>query len=202
MLNKLLPALLLLMMSGCSGLNGQSENSRKSTGVDMKKNTLSPQSGVKNILIKPGRPPLLTLEAEVSLKNPLLKPVWFILPLNLPETPGGVDVVEVFTVQGNGKAEVLKMLGTGGFQTLLVPAESEILLKNFHFSFWGDPPSSGFQINVKTAENILLDGKPLKEFLGTEPLCDKKVEADFTSAKMHFSFKPANGKEVPYTLKQ
>jgi len=195
-------ALVSILACPASNPGGQGAGGAKITGGDMNKSDKTVRGEAKITGMKPGRPPLINMEAELSLKNGGDTPVWFRIPSKLPEGSGGVFAIEVFAVEGKGRAVVAQFLGSGGFQALLLPAGADVTIRNLPVSYWGDAPPADVKIAVEAAAGIFIDGKPAKEALDLDLLSDAKVDADFSAAKMLVSRKPGNGNEVPVTVQK
>ena len=129
------------------------------------------------------KPPLVDLYFDVVLRNDRGQSRWFLLPSNLnPEktgipTKGGVDALEVFAPHGKGRGIIGHFLGTGGFHALRLPAYSEVRLRMFPISFWGDLPDH-LQVEVVTAKRLTIDGKDAASWFKVNPT--SSVRADIS----------------------
>src|SRR5688572_7813558 len=77
-----------------------------------------------------GKPPLMVLKLELTLKNGDDEPRWFLVPRKLPAgNEKGVNGVEVRAFEGKGRAVVGRFIGTAGFHALLLPPKAEVTLR-------------------------------------------------------------------------
>jgi hypothetical protein len=128
-----------------------------------------------------GKPPLVELYFDVTLRNSRPEPRWFLLPSNLsPESAsfaakGGVDKLEVYAPRGKGRVRLGHFLGTGGFQTLLLPPGGEVRLRLLPISFWGELPDR-LQLEVVTAKRLKIGGEDAATWFGVNPTCSVKAD--------------------------
>src|SRR5205807_5393294 len=111
-------------------------------------------------------PPLAELYFDVTLRNDRTAPRWFLLPSNLGSGMAaigkkGVDTLEVFAPQGQGRVIVGHFLGTGGFHALLLPPRAEVRLRLFPISDWGDPPAN-LEIEIVMARQLTIGGESVE----------------------------------------
>ena len=127
------------------------------------------------------KPPLAELYFDLVLRNTRAEARWFLLPSNLgPETQplitkGGVDTVEVFAPQGQGRVILGHFLGTGGFQALLLPAHARVRLRMFPISYWGEVPDH-LQVEIVTAKRLMIGGEPAVAWFKSNPMSSTKAD--------------------------
>jgi hypothetical protein len=127
------------------------------------------------------KPPLVEILFDVVLRNDRAQPRWFLLPSHMyPGKPGipekgGVDALEVFTPRGRGHVIIGRLLGTGGFQALLLPAHAEIHLRGLPIEYWGDVPES-LQLNVIVAKRVTIGSEPARSWFRANPICGRKAD--------------------------
>ena len=157
-----------------------------------------------------GKPPLVELYFDVTLRNDGADPRWFLLPKSLsPETTsiaakGGVDALEVFGPQGTGHVAIGRFYGTGGFQALLLPSGAEVRLRLLPISYWGDLPKS-VQVEILIAKQLTIGGENAEVWFGENPA--SSVRADIAeradgSARMLHSRHTSDNKEVPTVFEE
>lgn len=161
----------------------------------------------------PGKPPLVTLLFDVTLRNAESAPRWFVLPLSLPKDAGveaesdaGVAGVEVFEASGNGRAVLGKFLGTAGFQVVLVAPKAEVKLQRVGISYWQASPRkdlASLPIEVVIAKELTVGGEPAAAWFGTvDPLSGARVSADASAAKRAGSRMTEDRGEVPVVISE
>ncbi|PWT89865.1 MAG: hypothetical protein C5B55_10645 [Blastocatellia bacterium] len=128
-----------------------------------------------------GRPPLVYLTVELVLRNSASEPKWFLIPSNLGNgraaigQKGGIDSLEVFAPNGQGRVAIGRFLGTGGFHAVQLPAQAEIRLRRFPISYWGDPPKS-LDVEVVIAKSLMLGDESAESWFGSSALTDVKAD--------------------------
>jgi hypothetical protein len=146
------------------------------------------------------RPPLATLWFNVTLRNDHSKPRWFLLPskLNLPTSPlkNGVDGVDVFVIEGQGRVVIANFQGTGGFQALRLPRQAAVSLQNVAIAFWGKVPEDCISIEIIAAEQLRVNGRPAKEWFDNDPTSDVLATVNVAHAKRTSSRHIDNRREV------
>ena len=172
--------------------------------------TSQPAAQIKFREVRLRKPPLAELYFDVVLRNPRAEARWFLLPSNLgPGTPslvtkGGVDGVEVFGSQGQGRVILGHFLGTGGFQALLLPAHARIRLRMFPISYWGDVPEH-LQVEVVTAKRLTIGGEPAAAWFKLNPKCSAKAdiaESALSQTRMLSSRHTTDRKEVGTVIEE
>lgn len=127
------------------------------------------------------KPPLVELYFDVVLRNDRSEPRWFLLPSNLNSesmeiaAKGGVDTLEVFAPHGKGRVIIGRFLGTGGFQALLLPARSEVRLRFFPISFWGDLPDH-LEVEIVMAKRLMIGGEKAEAWFNVNPMCSARAD--------------------------
>jgi len=134
-----------------------------------------------------GRPPLVSVRLNVTLCNNTEEPQWFLLPatLNLPTAPlqDGVDGVEVYEIQGQGKVVLAQFQGRGGFQALYLPAKARIVLNNLGVAYWGKVPEDVIPMEIITARQLIVGGEPAQAWLGEAVMSDVSAVVNVAEAK-------------------
>ena len=150
----------------------------------------------------PGKPPLMTVLLDVTLRNAEKTPRWFVFPGNLPATAatptGGVTGVEVADASGEGHAVIGRWLGTAGFQTVFVPAGGEVKLGRFGIKIWGmSATAKTLAFDVVIAKEITVGGVPAASWYGTvSPLSDARAVVDVSKGKAAASKMTDDHREV------
>lgn len=160
-----------------------------------------PSLAAKILAEKMGRPPLTYLTVELTLDNPTDAPRWFVIARQIPPDDGaggGVDRVEV---RGAGVATIGSFYGTGAFHAVRVGAKQKALVTNLAIDWWrasptdSAPPPLGYTV----ADDVTLAGKPLSDWLGSEPLLATGTTVDGAGAITH-EHRTADGAEAAVGL--
>jgi hypothetical protein len=155
-----------------------------------------------------GKPPLVELYFDVTLRNSRDEPRWFLLPGNLNRestsfaAKGGVDTLEAFAPRGVGRVVVGRFLGTGGFQAIQLAAHSEVRLRLLRISFWGDLPAR-VRVEVVTAKRLRIGDEDAASWFGINPTSSVKADIaeDATSQARSLSSKSTpDDKELAATF--
>lgn len=167
-----------------------------------------PVAEIKFVESRFGTPPLLYLTVDLLLRNDTAASRWFLLPSNLGPghgpvgEKGGVDVLEVFSPPGTGSVTIGHFLGTGGFNALLLSPHSEVRLRRFPVSYWGDPPED-LKVEVVIAKRLMIGGDSAEAWFAKNPLCSKRADIleDAESArKISYTKHAPDKKEVAVTI--
>lgn len=150
----------------------------------------------------PGKPPITTVQLDVTLRNAEKAPRWFVFPAKLPlEAIGagdGVTGVEVFDASGEGRVVLGKFLGTAGFQAVLVAADGEVSLAKLGIPVWKTGAKGPLAIEVIVASEITVGGQPAAAWFGTaSPVSDARASGDASKAKRAASKMTEDRDEVP-----
>jgi hypothetical protein len=157
-----------------------------------------------------GKPPLVELSFDVVLRNDLAESRWFLLPKSIYRDQaqltgkGGVDVLEVFAPKGKGRVIIGEFLGTGGFQATLLSAGSEVHLRRFRISFWGDLPDK-VPVEVVIAKSLTIGGEPASDWFGLDPTSSAKVDVSELAQDINRQVRTkhtADNKEVPTQVQE
>ena len=137
--------------------------------------------------IRRDRPPLAKLLLDVTLRNDRAEQRWFLLPEMLGGSPVprergifGVDPVEV---RGEGRAVVAAFRGAEGFQALLLPGGAEVRVRGLPLAHLGRLPSGAAGLEVAIATSLEIGGEPAGDWIGSDPLSDRSVDADYEHAR-------------------
>lgn len=156
--------------------------------------------------VVPGKPPMMTLHVDVTLRNAEKTPRWFVFPGRLPADEeaanGGVTGVEVFDASGEGRAILGKFLGTAGFQAVLVAAGGEVKLGRLGIPVWRTSSAKGpVAFDVIVAKEITVGGLPAAKWFGaTSPVSDTRASGDASKAKRAGSKMTDDRSEVPVVI--
>ena len=156
------------------------------------------------------KPPLAELYFDVTLHNDRAAPRWFLLPSNLGPgraligKKGGVDALEAFAAHGKGRVIVGHFLGTGGFHAIFLAPRSEVRLRVFPISYWGDPPAN-LPIEIVIARQLTIGGERAEKWFGKDPM--SSVTADIIEnaedvMRMTQSRRAPDNKEVPIVIEE
>lgn len=153
----------------------------------------------------PGKPPLVTVQLDVTLTNPAKEARWFLFPGSIPETgtdEGGVTGVEPWEASGEGRAVVGQFLGTKGFSAVLVPAGGVVKLSKYPVRVWNESGWKGpLELDVTVAKDVTVGKEPIASWFGANPASDAKVSADMSAAKRLKSKHTEDRGEVPVVVK-
>jgi hypothetical protein len=106
----------------------------------------------------------------------------------------------VFLLPGKGKVVIGKFMGTGGFQTLRLPANAEVTLQNLTISFWGDVPKDALVIDIVVADGLIIGGESPEIWFGRDPLCDALANVNAGQPQIVHSRHTTDHREVNVTL--
>ncbi|MDT7603281.1 MAG: hypothetical protein QOF61_1278 [Acidobacteriota bacterium] len=157
-----------------------------------------------------GKPPLVELYFDVTLRNRRDEPRWFLLPSHLyPQSAsfaakGGVDHLQVFAPRGEGRVVIGHFLGTGGFQALLLAARAEVRLRRLRISFWGELPAR-LRVEVVTAKRLQIGDEDAESWFGVNPTSSAVADiAEDATNQMHSlrSKSTPDDREVPARFEQ
>lgn len=150
------------------------------------------------------RPPLAKLLLDVTLRNDRSEQRWFLLPETLGGSPVprergifGVDPVEV---RGEGRAVVAAFRGAEGFQALLLPGGAEVRVRGLPLAHLGSMPSGAATLEVAIATSLEIDGEPAGVWIGSNPLSDPRVDADYERAQRLPSRYTPHYEDVPVAV--
>src|SRR5438045_1785767 len=113
------------------------------------------------------RPPFAELAVDAVLHNPDPQPRWFLLPVAVgPDAreigSSGVTGAQIVSWSG---VEVAKFSGGGAFAAVRLPAQGTLTLRAWPFTLWDDPPIDETEVEVVTAADIHIGGRPVAECL-------------------------------------
>jgi hypothetical protein len=162
--------------------------------------------------LKPGRPPLKYMTFNLTVRNSADKPQWFLFPAALydkpqPERKGaGIDGIALLA-DAQRQVTMIAFMGTmklqpegaGGFKGVLLPAGAVVSIQDFGISYWGEPVSP-IPIKVVVADEIMLDGAPVAQWIG-KPLLSAK-SAEVRELARTGSKSTQDMKEVPLEIKK
>ena len=181
----------------------------KTIGVVASDNS-QPAVEIKFRQMRFGKPPLVYLSFDVTLRNNEKSPRWFLLPSNLGSghaavgEKGGVDTLEVFSPRGKGHVVLGRFLGTGGFNALLLPHGAVVRLRLFPISYWGDPPDN-LEIEVVVATKLTIGGDQAENWFGKSPLSSVKADIPEDAEnpmRMRTSKRSKDNKEVASVIEE
>jgi hypothetical protein len=178
---RLMRGLLILAIVGICFVKGLPQSTRpRDAATTPPPLSSSPPVEIKFRDMRFGKPPLAYLYFDMMLRNNRAEPRWFLLPNSLPvfasvAAKGGVDKVEVFAPQGDGRVIIGHFLGTGGFRALLLPAGAEVRLRLFPISYWGDLPDQ-LQVEVVLAKRLTIGGEEAAAWFGVNPISSVKAD--------------------------
>jgi hypothetical protein len=129
--------------------------------------------------MRPGKPPLLDMAFNVTVRNFADKPQWFLFPAALYDkavgvrSSAGIDGIELFADSPDHKVTVVHFMGTmnlqpegaGGFKGLLLPAGGVVSVHSLDIEFWGDPVPP-VPMRVVIADQVTLGGVPVEQWMG------------------------------------
>jgi hypothetical protein len=147
------------------------------------------------------RPPLVSLSFNVTLRNQAAEPRWFILPSKLNLPPGkGVDGVEIYQINGQGRVVIGRFQGTSGVQTLLLPANAQVTLWDLSIAYWGSLPKDEIALEVITAKQLTVGNEPIQAWFGNNPSSDAAAEVSIAQQEKLSSRFTSDRREVPLAI--
>lgn len=159
---------------------------------------------LKSTGITRGRPPQSVLFFEVVLRNHADGDRWFLLPARLPLSvmppAGGVTGVETFSLGGSGDAMLARFFGTGGFQTLMLPAASRVRCVDFGISLWEMSPSDEVFVEVVIAREVTIGGDPIQDWVGRDFRSDPGADVSGSIRQRLVSRDVPDHTEVPVVV--
>jgi hypothetical protein len=133
------------------------------------------------------RPPHIDLLFDVSLRNDRTEARWFLLPDKLIDADDRSDESSIMGAEarvapGTGRVVILRLIGNGRRQALLLPARAEVVLRRLPVALYAEQIPSRLQLEVVTATELLVDGEPAERWLGGTLMSDTRatVQADRT----------------------
>jgi len=199
--------ILLMLLIGCldeATFKAHVQAKQTDQSNKTKRSVRTPEAVIKFRDSRPGRPPLQYLSFDVVLRNKQRSPRWFLLPSNLGSghpsigEGGGVDALETYSPRGTGRVMVGRFLGTGGFSALLLPGNSEIRLRRFPISYWGDLPKS-LEIEVLIAKTLKIGDETAESWFGPGAMSSVSADIDEEAQdvkRMRGSKRTPDNKEV------
>ncbi len=153
---------------------------------------------------EPGKPPMVTYLFDVTLRNAGPTPRWFLLPTWIEKpwsaSRGGVFSAELYELRGGGRAVLARFLGSAGFQTVLVPAGGEVVLRRLPVSAWEERPAVGnVELEVVSGESLSIGGESAAAWFGAAAESDRKVDATADGRRVGGRATPDRG-ELPVTI--
>lgn len=132
---------------------------------------------------RPGKPPLIHMAFNVTVRNVAGKPQWFLFPAALYDkaegirSNAGIDAIELFSDSPEQKVTVVYFMGTmnlqpegaGGFKGLFLPAGAVVSVHGLDIEFWGDP-ASPIPMRVVIADQVTIGGAPVEQWIGKKLL--------------------------------
>lgn len=154
---------------------------------------------------RPGKPPLVNVQLDVTLQNPAADARWFLIPDNVPDSgpdDGGVTGVEPHEAKGEGRAVVGHFLGTKGFLAIQVAGGATVKLEKLTVRAWDESGWKGpLKLDVVVAKDVTVGGEPIAAWFGTtNPLSDARVKADVSKATRTKSRMTEDRGEVPVAI--
>lgn len=132
---------------------------------------------------RPGKPPLIHMAFNVTVRNLAGKPQWFLFPAALYDkaegirTNAGIDAIEMFSDSPEQKITVVYFMGTmnlqpegaGGFKGLFLPAGAVVSVRALDIEFWGDL-AAPLPMRVVMADQVTIGGVPVEQWVGKKLL--------------------------------
>lgn len=153
-----------------------------------------------------GRPPLVRLVLDVTVRNPGADPRWFLLPDRLAETAGvgPVNGAAVRLLAGAGRVPMAHFQGRGGFYCLLLPADAEIrvhgLLVDADLDAEFAGPPVGAALGALAGRDLLVGDEPARQWYGSDPRCDPIADVQAGSGPLIAERWPEELPELAVTL--
>lgn len=202
------PALMgLVIASSLGGASGDTVKRRRASRNKAVTRAAQPPTVEMTLVgVRYGRPPLVKLSLDVTLRNHGAQPRWFILPnaaaIPPPPVKTGVDGAQVYALSGRGRVVVARFSGTGGFQALLLPADAEVRMRQVPVLFWGHLSERSLPVEVITARRLQINAEPVEARVGPGFLSDAKADASEEDRKRIHSRDTPGSKEVPVSVEQ
>jgi len=124
---------------------------------------------------KPGKPPHYTFVADLRVLNPTNVPVWLLYDVGDDETfPSVVTSLFLSRTSLGREGHVWSFFGDGGFETVRIPGEARLLLRDAELSTLEQtrPPV------LVLARRITVDGRPAEELFGRPDLLPPTGDLD------------------------
>ena len=123
-----------------------------------------------------GKPPHETFVTEMRVRNPLAVPVWLLYDVG-DAFPSIVTSVELSRPTSASAAHVWSFSGDGGFETVRIPGDGQIILRHVELSCVDrDPPRA-----IVFASRITVEGQPAEEWFGRPGLLPTTGDFNLTS---------------------
>jgi hypothetical protein len=123
-----------------------------------------------------GKPPHETFVTDVRVRNPLALPVWLLYDVGA-SFPSIVTSVELSRTTSEAAAHVWSFSGDGSFETVRIPGDGQIILRNVEFSCVNrDPPTA-----IVFASRITVGGQPAEGWFGRPGLLPTTGDFNLTS---------------------
>lgn len=150
------------------------------------------------------KPPLSTLELDVSLRNPGGQPRWFLLPTSVAkdQRPMAISVsgAGVFAFPGSGHVVVARFDGVAGFYALQLPAGAEVELRGLQVRLAGELPGNPLVLEVITADGFTVGGQPPEAWTKTPATCEARADASQKGATRIGDYTTPDLKAVPVEI--
>lgn len=157
---------------------------------------------MKFVGMEPGRPPLMRLRFDVTLRNPSAEPRWVIFPKETgraPKSGGGVDGVEVDAL-GSPPVLVGRFQGTGSVQAVRLAGGAKVTLRRFTVSSWEDLPDGPASLEVVIASDLKVGGEDAAAWFGKDPTSPSTADVSEDGQSRAGSRHTPDRREVPITF--
>jgi hypothetical protein len=128
-----------------------------------------------------GRPPLLAMLLDLTLRNPRPEPRWFLVPATCGAGAGSLDgsvhAASVRASDGAGRAVVAHFVGRSCFHAMRLPAGGELHLERLPVEQWSPRPPAVLAFEVVIARHLAIAGEPAERWLGAAVTSDPGARA-------------------------
>jgi hypothetical protein len=150
------------------------------------------------------RPPLSTLELDVSLRNHADRARWFLLPAAVGKGQRPMDSsvfgVTVLAFPGTGKVDVARFAGAPGFYALHLPAGAEVEIRALQLRATGDLPANPLPLEIITADTLTIGGQTPAAWTKVGQTSDPRVDVTQKGATRVLEYTTPDLKDVPVEL--
>jgi len=147
------------------------------------------------------RPPMSTLELDVSLRNPGPTPRWFLLSASVAKGQRPMATssfgASVWELVGTGHVVVARFDGAAPFYAVQLPAGAEVELRRLQVRLAGELPANPLPLEVITADGFTLGGDAPLAWTKTAATSEARADASQVGAKRIGDYSTPGMRAVP-----